>query len=277
MHGQSNPTHSISRPIAVAYGTLAVVIFAIVAGAVLGAHALLRANTIAVGDLRTGSVSVDSEGASAVDAEIVPAFGEMTLSGGAQSLLELDYVTNILEDPGVTYHVDDGQGILRAEPTMTQGIPNARRLSEYRNEWEMRLDASTPISLSISMGAGKGDLDLRGLALTGFQLDTGAGEALVDMRGGWSRSFDTTINAGTGKVTVLLPDQVGTRLEVNKAIGAIYLSGLEKGQDFYTNAAYGTTDVTLDMEINVAVGEVDLVVLDADTEYVEEQVFEKGQ
>jgi hypothetical protein len=272
MHNQSSTTHFISRLIAVAYGIMAVVIFALVAGAVLGAHTLLRANTIPVGELRTGSVSMNSDGASAVDAEIIPAFGEMKLRGGAHSLMELDYVTNILEDPGVTYHVDDGHGVLQAEPTMTQGIPNARRLNEYRNEWDVRLDASTPISLSISMGAGKGALDLRGLTLTGFELDTGAGEAFVDMRGDWSRSFDTSINAGTGKVTVLLPDQVGTRLEVNKAIGAVYLSGLEKGEGFYTNAAYGTTDVTLDMEINVAIGEVDLIVLDAQEEYVEEDV-----
>ena len=66
---------SIHLQVAIAYGLLAVVILMIVAGAVLGGRAYVRANTIEIGELHTVSRTVDGAGASAVDAVIMPAFG----------------------------------------------------------------------------------------------------------------------------------------------------------------------------------------------------------
>lgn len=262
MRGLLSTIRFIRPQIVLAYLALAAVLFVVVTAAVLGGHAFVRANTIPIGELRTGRIYVDGGGAHSVDAEIIPAVGEMTLRGGAEELAELDFTTNLVEDPQMVYLVDDGLGDLLVEPSNLRGIPDTRQQSGYRNEWELRLSSETPMDLEVILGAGKGDLDLRGMALNSLTIEIGAGEALVDLRGDWAKGFHTEVDAGAGKVTLLLPDDVGVRARVERAIGAVNVSGLEKVDNFYVNTAYDGSGVTLDIEIAVAVGEANVVVLD---------------
>lgn len=262
MHSLIHFIRSIKPQIALAYAVLAAVIFAIVAGAVLGGHALVRANTIPVGEVRAGSLTVDRDDARAVDAEITLGFDEMTLRGGAEQLLELDFVTNFAEDPAVVYQVDSGLGDLSIEPFPATGIPDASRISEYRNQWDLRLDSETPMDLTIVLGMGEGNIDLRGMTLTGLTVELGIGDATVDLRGGWQRSFDVTIEGGMGEATVLLPDEVGVRASAEPGIGEVSTSGLELVDGAYVNSAYGVSDVTLNIEAEGGIGELHLEVRD---------------
>ena len=253
---------SIHPQVVIAYGVLAAVILAIVAGAVIGSSRYIEANTIPIGDLRAGSFSVDRAGALAVDAEITLGYDEMTLSGGADQLLELEFVTNVAEDPGVTYQVDSGLGDLRVEPSVPSGIPDPRRLSEYRNEWDLRLNDATPMDLNINLGTGVGNIDLRGLTLTGLTIELGTGEATVDLRGDWVRGLDAEIEGGIGEFTLLLPSETGVRVTVDQGIGQPNLSGLELVDGAYVNPAYGSSDVTLNVTVEQGIGELNLEVRD---------------
>ena len=262
---------SIHLQVAIAYGLLAAVILALVAGAVLGGRAFVRANTIQIGELRTMSQTVDGAGASAVDAVITLAFGQMTISGGAEELLEMEFTSNVDEmQPNVFYTVDRGLGDLIILPAIPSGIPDATRFSEYRNEWDLRLNDDTPLDLELDMGSGQAHLNLRGMALTGLDVEMGAGDITVDLRGDWQREFSSTIETGTGKATILLPAAVGVRVAVERGIGAVDVSGLEKVEDVYVNPAYGKSDITLDITVEVGAGEVSLQVLSAEAEYDEE-------
>ena len=81
---------------------------------------------------------------------------------------------------------------------------------------------------------------------------------------------------GIGKTTLLLSDDVGVRVEVD-TIKGINVVGLEKIDDVYVNSAYGESGVTLNLEVNVATGDLNLVVLDEVSEYVEGWDVEEAQ
>lgn len=255
---------SIRRQVVFAYLGLAAIIFAIVAAAVLGGRAFVRANTVALGELRESSLAVERGGAVAVDAEITLGFDEMTLRGGADELMELDFATNFAEDPIVIYEVDSGLGDLIVEPHGAIGIPANAPMGEYRNQWDLRLNSETPMDLTVILGAGLGTLDLRGMTLTSLTVELGAGEAVVDLRGEWAQGFDVLIEAGVGEVTVYLPSETGVHATVERAIGAVNVSGLEKIDGASVNEAYGRSDVTLNIEVEAGIGEVNLEVPDGE-------------
>jgi hypothetical protein len=116
------------------------------------------------------------------------------------------------------------------------------------------------MDLRVEMGAGKSDLHLAGLPLTGADITLGASESTVDLSGDWVRDLDVTINAGMGEVSVRLPKDVGARVAVDAGVGTIDASGLKKAGDIYTNAAYGVSAVTLQVNVKAGVGQINLEV-----------------
>ena len=58
----------------------------------------------------------------------------------------------------------------------SNGLPDLRGITDFRNEWDLRLYDEVPMDLSVDMGAGTSDLQLAGLSLTGLDVSLGAGE-----------------------------------------------------------------------------------------------------
>jgi len=59
-------------------------------------------------------------------------------------------------------------------------------------------------------------------------------------------------------ITVRLPKDVGVRVEVGRRPDYINAPGLTKDGNVYTNAAYGVSDVTLQIKMEVGVGQINL-------------------
>lgn len=213
-----------------------------------------------VGALQTESQAVELGDASPVRVEIVLGAGDLELTGGAEKLLEADFTYNVAEvKPEVTY-TDDALVVRQPE---VSGLPSLRNITDFRNEWELRLADEPPMDLRVAVGAGASDLKLAGLSLTRLDVTLGAGETTVDLSGDWPRDLDVTIDAGTGKVNVRLPKDVGARVVVEAGFGAIDASGLTQDGDVYTNAAYGVSKVTLHVHLKAGVGQINLQVAEA--------------
>jgi hypothetical protein len=60
-----------------------------------------------------------------------------------------------------------------------------------------------------------------------------------------------------------LPSDVGARVEVNAGVGTIETSGLTRDGDAYTNAAYGVSEVTLQVDLKAGIGQIELQVVEA--------------
>jgi hypothetical protein len=212
-----------------------------------------------VGALRTESQSVELGDAKSVRVEIELGAGELKLTGGAEKLLEADFTYNVAKlKPEVKYT----DGTLVVQQPGSKGLSNLRGITDYRNEWGLRLNDEVPIDLRVDVGGGTSDLQLAGLSLTRLNVTLGAGEYMVDLSGDWTRDLDVRIDAGAADVSVRLPKDIGVRLEVDRGPAVLATSGLTQDGDVYTNVAYGVSNVTLHVNMTAGIGRINLGVHD---------------
>jgi outer membrane murein-binding lipoprotein Lpp len=212
-----------------------------------------------VGELRSESQSVDLDDAKSVRVEINMGAGDLEVTGGADQLLEADFTYNVDKlKPEVKYT----DGTLVVWQPGAKGLSVLRDITDYRNEWGLRLNNEVPMDLSVDVGAGSSDLRLADLSLTGLAITLGAGGSTIDPSGDWARDLDVTINAGAGDIIVRLPRDVGTRVQVDAGVGTIESPGLEQDGNIYTNATYRESDMTLHVDIDAGVGQINLEVAD---------------
>jgi CubicO group peptidase (beta-lactamase class C family) len=213
------------------------------------------------GEIRTETHSVDLGTAESVRVQIEMDQGELDIhSSGNGRLMEGTFEYNVTAwKPQVDYSVAGSQGtlVVNQPDTDLAGV-----VSDGKNEWELSLGESIPLDLEVSLGAGKSDVDLRGIDVTGFTIHTGAGESTVDLSGERLHDLDVTINAGAGDIRVRLPGDVGTRVEIDAGVGKIEAPDLKQDGNVYTNAAYGVSEVTLQVNIRAGIGKIILEVED---------------
>jgi hypothetical protein len=97
------------------------------------------------------------------------------------------------------------------------------------------------------------------LSLTGLDISLGASESTVDLSGDWAQDLNASIEAGAAAITVRLPKDVGVRVVVDRGPTVIEAPGLTKDGNTYTNAAYGTSDVTLQIDLQAGIGAINLL------------------
>jgi len=210
-----------------------------------------------VGDLQTESQSVELGDAKSVRVEVKMDAGDLVVTGGAEKLLEADFTYNVARlKPEVEY----SDGALVVQHPEDIGLPVLKDLTDFRNEWNLRLNNNIPMDLSVAMGAGNSDLQLADLSLTRLDVSLGAGESTVDLSGDWAHDLDVTIDAGAANNTVRLPRDVGVRVEVDAGVSTVEAPGLTKNGNVYTNAAYGVSDVTLQVHMEAGIGRINLEV-----------------
>jgi hypothetical protein len=212
-----------------------------------------------VGDLQTESQSIELGDAESVRVEITFGAGDLEVSSGAADLLEADFAYNVaMLKPEVDY--SDGKLVI-SQPD-TQGFPDLRGISDFRNEWDLRLNEEAPIDLSIDAGGGAIDLRLAELSLTRLDIELGACEGTIDLSGEWDRGVDVTIDVGAANIIVLLPSDFGVRIVVDAGPTIIQTSGLTKVGDAYTNAAYDASEPALQVSLETGIGQVSLEVVE---------------
>lgn len=210
-----------------------------------------------VGELRSESQSVELGDAKSVRVEINFGAGDLKVTGGAEKLLEADFTYNVAElRPEVKY---TNSTLILWQPE-SEGLPDLRGITDFQNQWGLRLNDQVPMDLRVEMGAGTSDLRLAGLSLTGLDITLGAGASTVDLSGAWVRDVNITINTGAADVAVRLPTDVGARVEVDAGPTTIEATGLRRDGNVFTNDAYGVSEVTLQVNIEAGIGHINLEV-----------------
>ncbi len=102
-------------------------------------------------------------------------------------------------------------------------------------------------------------MDLGSLSLRNVELNIGAGEVKMDLRGNPKRSYDVRINGGVGEATVYMPKGVGIDATAKGGIGDIHVEGLEKRGDRYINAAQENSPVKIHLDVKGGVGQINLI------------------
>jgi hypothetical protein len=234
---------------------LVVLVILLVAAVVL----LGSCGTQRVGEMQRESQAVDLENAQSVVTELRIGAGELSVSGGADTLMETDFAYNVSDwKPEVSYDVSGDTGELIVEQGSGEGVPVG---GNARNEWEVLFNDEVPIDLKVEMGAGESDLDLDSLTLTRLDLEMGAGKTTVDLTGDYGQDLAASIEGGVGEATVLLPSEVGVRARAEGGLGKINAKGLQREGESYVNDAYGDSDVILEVDVQGGVGQINLEVV----------------
>jgi hypothetical protein len=199
---------------------------------------------VAVGDAESTKVS------------IAIGVGRLNVTGGAEGLLDARFEYNIPDwKPEVSYELDKGLGRLTIEQPST--VVGATWPSNVRYEWNLRLSDKVPMDLDVEMGVGRMDLDTRGLNLRHLKVDAGVGEGRIDLSG-TTADLTADIEAGIGKLKLLLPSDVGVRVEAEGGIGHVRAKGLTRDDDAWTNEAWGKSKVSVRVNVEGGIGEVEI-------------------
>lgn len=207
-------------------------------------------------EAHTESQQVALGGARSARVEIIMGAGTLAIGGGAEDLLEANFTYSQESwKPEVSYAVTGTEGVLAIkQPSVSGVIPSP----ELRYEWGLRFNSDVPMEMKIEMGVGGGELALGDLNLSELDLNVGVGGVDLSMDGDWESDLDATIKGGVGGLNITLPRDVGVRVEAESGLGGVDAEGFRKEGDIYTNDAYGSSDVTLNLRIEVGVGGVEL-------------------
>lgn len=198
---------------------------------------------------------VDRQGAKSVRANLEMPAGMLSISGGASKLLDADFDYDESQGtPRVEYSVNGGIGQL----DVRQEDGSHVRLGVSRNSWNLHFSEEVPLDLVLHMGAGQGELRLRGLDLTGLKVDMGAGQLNLDLTGSRKQDLQADVQGGVGTATIRLPKNVGVRVHAEGGIGSINADGLKRDGADYVNDAYGKSPVTIRMNVQGGVGTINL-------------------
>lgn len=239
---------------------------------------LLAAGCTIIGKTQEESELIELDRVELLNTRISMDMGKLKVSDGTDQLLEADFTYNVASwKPRIDYKKEGIRGELVVEqPSGARGIP----LGRANYQWDLRLNKDIPMDLDINLGAGSSDLKLGNLlldkleikngagntkldltgrpSLSSLNLDIGAGDIAVDMRGSWKDDLEASIVGGVGNVQLQLPRNVGVRVNVQRGVGDINIKGLTREGSAYVNRVYGQTTVTLDIDIKAGVGEIDL-------------------
>jgi hypothetical protein len=227
---------------------------------VAGFVVLLTSGCATAGPLQTELQTVALGGAESVRVEMIIGGGALLVRGGAENLMEADFAYRHQSwKPQVEYTVAGREGSLSIRQSPTLAIVPSGSLPA---RWDVRLNSDVPMSLNIALGGGGGDLELGDLNLSRLDIKFGAGGANIALDGDWERDLEASISGGVGGVKLTLPSDVGVRVEADTGLGSVDARDFHKEGDVYTNDAYGRSDVTLNVRIQVGVGGMELILAD---------------
>ena len=209
----------------------------------------------AAGPTKTVGGNIDLDDAKALSVELNMAAGELRVAGGSTRLVDSTYTFNVPAwDPQIEYTHNGDRGVYRVR----QGS-GSTSFRNSKNQWDLKLNDTIPISLTASVGAGEGTMTLGSLTLEHVQVDAGAGEFTLDLRGTPKHSYDVRVNASVGQTNIHLPKGAAIVATASATVGGVNVSGLEKrGDGTWINPGHEQEPVTIHVDVKGGVGQIEL-------------------
>jgi hypothetical protein len=196
-------------------------------------------------------------GAKKVRAEIEMSAGELTISAGSANLMDAKFDgLDGAGEPRVDYLQAGGEGELKISDDGTHS--HVRYPRHEDTDWNLRFGAGAPLELKIDMGAGQGNLNLRGLPVTKLELNIGAGQVNADLTGERKEDLYADIEGGVGEAEIRLPRNVGVTVDASGGIGSIDTHGLKHEDGRYVNDAHGKGGATIHLKVEGGIGHINL-------------------
>ncbi|SDZ63262.1 Cell wall-active antibiotics response 4TMS YvqF [Evansella caseinilytica] len=207
--------------------------------------------------------TVEMEKADTAEVNLKLAVGQVTINGGATALMEGEFQYDDKSlTPQVEYREKNGHGTLNVTEKKQRKLfqLNFFDFSFFRKNtgstWDIALNDTIPLKLSVDAGVGETNLQLADLHLTALDIQTGVGETTIDLTGEYADSFDVYIETGVGETEIVLPENAGVMVEVEKGIGSLNANGFIKDNNRYKNDVYDTAEVQINVFLESGIGDV---------------------
>jgi hypothetical protein len=180
--------------------------------------------------------------------------GDLRIGGGAPDLMSADFNYNVAAwKPEVRYDSTAGVANLNIEQPGNQTSWNGT------NEWDVRLSNDVPTDIAIHLGGGEAHFNIGALALRGVDIEMGAGDMDLDLRGTPKQSYDVRVRGGAGEATIHLPHDVGIYAQAKGGLGDIKVTGLQREEDHWISAGYGYAKVQIHLDVSGGVGQINVL------------------
>ena len=127
--------------------------------------------------------------------------------------------------------------------------------------WELALSRAVPLALSVETGVGEALLDLTGLQLSRLEVDTGLGASTVILPS--TGGYEARVSTGVGAATVRLPAELPVRITVSRGLGGVSIpDGFVRDGDVYTAAGFAAATERVELRLSSGVGLVEIELLD---------------
>lgn len=200
--------------------------------------------------------AIDRDNAGMVSVRLKMGAGKLRIDTGTDKLVAADFTYNVPSwKPEVRYTKNADRGTLTIDQPPTEGIHMAG--TEY--EWDLRMNREVPLDLDLKFGAGEAHLDVGALTLRSVSVDMGVGQLDLDLRGNPKKSYDVQVHGGVGEAVVHLPSDVGVEAEAQGGLGSIEASGFQHDGNRYYNSAWEDAKVRIHLDIHGGVGSIRLL------------------
>ncbi len=226
---------------------------------------------------RVWNKTVRMDNVESVNTDIAMKAGKLTVTGGAQNLMEADIQYSREQwKPDIRFSDNGKTGRLSIEQTSMKADFNLN-IDDEVNVWTIRLNDRVQQDLHCEIGAGQTELNLQGFNLSRIRIDAGVGEHAINLRdssvpemevnagvgevsidltGAWRNDLDAEISGGIGQLNLKLPRDVGIRLEVSGGLGSVEAPGLQRQDRVYTNELYGNAKQNLVFDVKAGMGSI---------------------
>lgn len=208
------------------------------------------------GPVGTGEeISQDLDGTTRAEIVLGPAVGTLRVEAllDSTSLVEGMVRLGSGEELEREFEVEDGVAVFTLQSEGVTVGPFAGMGDE--RGWDLQLNGDVPLDLEIDLGVGLAELDLRDLMVSDLYVDFGIGQTTIKLPA--EGQLQVEVNGGIGLVEIVIPRGMEARIRLDTALVTRQLpQGYRCHDDVCTSPGYASADNRVDLEIDMAIGNV---------------------
>ena len=210
----------------------------------------------------SGETSVDErtfelDGADKLIASARMGVGELQLAASTSSSDTLsarfEYAPTSWK-PQVEFDSDGAEATFSADQSEASEMQLGDKV---RNLWDLKLPSGVPTELSLKLGVGESNVDLRDIDIRDLLVTTGVGSTEIDLSGARAEDIDARIECGVGETVIRVPSDMGVRIIGGKdGLGDLSTEGFRAEGDALVNEAFDSAGPRMEIRLTRGVGEV---------------------
>ena len=211
------------------------------------------------GQVLTGQkVEQPLQGANRASVTLAPGVGSLRMEAHSLTDILLSGTVNVAQEGRISRDfVRSGETAaltLRSQGDFTVGFGSAG-VGDW--DWKLGLTPAVPLTLDLSMGVGKIDLNLTGLTVEAIKVDMGVGETIVTLPA--NGGFTGKINGAIGMTTLVVPKGTAISLKVDTGLAGLNVPpDFKKQGDVYTSPGYSSPAGAIVLEASQAIGNLQI-------------------